>query len=111
MSSGLVEFSRGGFAGLHEWVRVGEIPGLLVGPGDVVLERILLNAPLSSAADLDRREFFASDEGIDLRTGDVEHFGNICEGQEALFSGHIHNFATGSMSFRPFNASSVDLEG
>lgn len=111
MNPALVELSRRGFPGLHEWVRVGEIPSLLVGLRDVVLKRVLLDPPLPSTADLDRGEFFASYESVDLRTGDVEHFGNICKGQETLFGGHIHNFATECMSFRSFNASSVDLEG
>ena len=106
-----LELTERGLFGLHEWMTAGEVLRLLVCLGDIGLKGSIFDTPLPASADLDRCELFAAYECIDLRAGDVEDFGHIGEGQEALFSGHMANFAMGCLSFRLLDGHLVDLEG
>ena len=111
MKLGSLELTERGLFGLNEWMTTGEVLGLLVGLGDIGLKGSIFDPPLPATTDLDRSELFAAYECIDLRAGDVEDFGHIGEGQEALFSGHMANFAMGCLSFRSLDGHLVDLEG
>ena len=111
MKLGSLELTERGLFGLNEWMTTGEVLGLLVGLGDIGLKGSIFDPPLPATTDLDRSELFAAYECIDLRAGDVEDFGHIGEGQEALFSGHMTNFAMDYLGFRSLDGRLVDLEG
>src|SRR3954451_4416409 len=66
----------------REGMRLDELAGLLVEPGDVVLELARLDPPLPAAADLDRLDVAAAHQRVDLGRGDVENLGDVGQLQE-----------------------------
>ncbi len=111
MNKTSVEFAGRAVSGFHEGVRAGEVPGLLVGPGDVVLKGAALDSPLTPTTDLDGGKLLPTHQGINLGTGNIEHFGHIGKCQEALFYSHLINFAMSWCWFGSFGSGSVDLKG
>lgn len=73
---------------LVERVLCDEGPGLLVSPSDEVFELDRLHPPLAPTADLDRRKFAASHQGIDLGGRGVEHLSHIAKSQETASGVH-----------------------
>src|SRR6476646_3059075 len=61
--------------------------GLVVHPGDVGLELVALDAPLAPSADLDRVQLAVTHERVGLGGRDVQHVGDVGQGQEPI-GGH-----------------------
>ena len=57
--------------------------GLLVRPGDEVLELGPLDAPLTASADFEGGEVAAADQGDDLGVGRRQFLGDLADGEEA----------------------------
>lgn len=74
----------GEFILASEGMRGNEVAGLGIHALDVRLELIDFNAPLTPAADLDRREFTRTHERVRLRGRDIQGLGDIRQRQEAF---------------------------
>ena len=71
------------FVASCEWVFGDEAFGLFVAFGDESIEFGLLDAPLTTSADLDGPQITGTDQCVRLRSGDVQHFRDIGKGEKA----------------------------
>lgn len=85
---------------LDEGVIADEPVSVGVGPLDVGLELVRLDAPLSPAADLDGAELAATYQRVDLGAGDVQDLGHVGQLEEPRRWVHTRNCATGRVWLR-----------
>src|SRR5690606_11581311 len=87
---------------------VEERRGLVVHPGDELLEGPGLHPPLAATADLDRGQLLAAHQGVDLGAGGVEDLRDVGELEEpgrGSWCVHVSHCATG----RPRNRADVPV--